>query len=561
MNEIKQSRCPMARLKNICVLLAFATALNAAAQSQPTDKTVTNGLPPAVTTTTNQISSSSSTTTNGLPPARKTRVVSLTDCIQLAIQNNFDIQIQRYNPQISDFTLKSDYGAYDPTAGFSASKDYNDLPGGLNPQTGVPFPATLTEENNYTPNLQGVLPFGTTYQFTGTLSRQSLQTTNLLGSPYWAQPAWVAGQPGFGVILSQPLLKNFWIDKARLQIKLDKASLKISEYALRLQIMTTITSVKSAYYTLLYNRGNVEANATALKLAQQLVAENVRRVQVGTLANLDEKQSESQAAASQAALQAAQQALVVQENTLKSLLTTNYVEWASTTPIPSEELIAVPEELNLQDSWRKAITQRPELAEAKLNVEKQNVTLKYDYNQIFPQLDVFGSYGHNANDPTFDGAFTQLGQGTHSFYTYGASVSIPLGNVAARNTYKAGKMSLRQVLLQLKQQEQLVLVEVDNDVGQVRSILQQVDATRAARIYAEDALAAERTKLENGKSTSFIVLQLISNLTTARVNEVQALANYNIAVAQLALDEGSTLEANHIEMDYSSGPTISDRQK
>ena len=89
---------------------------------------------------------------------------------------------------------------------------------------------------------------------------------------------------------------------------------------------------------------------------------------------------------------------------------------------------------------------------------------------------------------------------------------------------------------------------VDNDVGSVRSTYQQVQATRDARIYAEDALAAEQKKLENGKSTSFIVLQLISNLTTAKVAEIQALANYNIAVAQLSLDEGSTLEANHIDL-------------
>jgi HAE1 family hydrophobic/amphiphilic exporter-1 len=104
------------------------------------------------------------------------------------------------------------------------------------------------------------------------------------------------------------------------------------------------------------------------------------------------------------------------------------------------------------------------------------------------------------------------------------------------------------LLLTLKQTEQNIVVAVDNDVGSVRSSLQQVYATRDARVYAEDALQAERTKLENGKSTSFIVLQLISSLTTAKVNEVQALANYNIAVSQLALDEGSTLEANHIDL-------------
>ena len=50
------------------------------------------------------------------------------------------------------------------------------------------------------------------------------------------------------------------------------------------------------------------------------------------------------------------------------------------------------------------------------------------------------------------------------------------------------------------------------------------------------------------------MLQLISNLTTARVNEVQALANYNIAVTQLALDEGNTLQANGVDVDFVAHP-------
>src|SRR6202012_5146840 len=100
--------------------------------------------------------------------------------------------------------------------------------------------------------------------------------------------------PGPGITLSQALLKNFWIDRNRLNIQLSKATLKVSEAALRLQIMTSVTAVRSAYYNLLYARGNVDANALAYKLAAQLVSENVKRVQVGSLAQLDEKQSESQ---------------------------------------------------------------------------------------------------------------------------------------------------------------------------------------------------------------------------------------------------------------------------
>ena len=67
-------------------------------------------------------------------------------------------------------------------------------------------------------------------------------------------------------------------------------------------------------------------------------------------------------------------------------------------------------------------------------------------------------------------------------------------------------------------------------------------ATRAAREYAADALDAEQKKLESGKSTTYTVLQMQRDLTTARGNEIQALATYNKALAQLSLDEGTTLQ-------------------
>jgi hypothetical protein len=55
-------------------------------------------------------------------------------------------------------------------------------------------------------------------------------------------------------------------------------------------------------------------------------------------------------------------------------------------------------------------------------------------------------------------------------------------------------------------------------------------------------------KLEKGKSTSFIVLQLQSNLTAARSAEIRALADYNITLARLAQNEGSTLERRNIDI-------------
>lgn len=487
--------------------------------------------------------------TNIPASTRKQRVISLTECIQLALQNNLDIQIQRYNPVIDGYTLDAQYGAYEPTLTFTADKTYNQSAGSLAVISTNGTPTIVTgsqrEADNYSPDIKGVLPTGLTYELNGTLSRNSIWSTNG-GGGYWLPPTWSSGP---GITLDQPLLKNFWIDQTRLNIQLDKVALRTSEEALRLQVMTTVTSVKSAYFNLLYSRGNVEANAKALELANELAAENKKKVEIGTLAPLDEKQAESQAAASKAALLAALSAQGTQENVLKNLLTSNYIEWAGVSPVPSESLVAVPQALDLQESWRRALSQRPELIEAQLALKKQNINLKYNFNQLFPQLDVTGSYGRNAFSTGFEDNLDQLQRGDATFYSIGAIFSIPLGgNFTARNTYKSGKATLKQVLLQLKQEEQNIMVQVDNDVGVVRSTLAQVNSTHEARLYAEDALAAEQKKLENGKSTSFNVLQLISNLTTARVNEIQALANYNIAQAQLSLDEGATLEQNKIDL-------------
>jgi len=102
--------------------------------------------------------------------------------------------------------------------------------------------------------------------------------------------------------------------------------------------------------------------------------------------------------------------------------------------------------------------------------------------------------------------------------------------------------------LTLKQKEQGILTEIDNAVIAARTSYERVGSTREARLYAEAALEAEQKKLENGKSTSFVVLQLQRDLTAARSAEISALADYNKSLAVLAHSEGSTLERRKIDL-------------
>jgi HAE1 family hydrophobic/amphiphilic exporter-1 len=141
-----------------------------------------------------------------------------------------------------------------------------------------------------------------------------------------------------------------------------------------------------------------------------------------------------------------------------------------------------------------------------------------------------------------------MNDGSRPYYSYGGQLSIPLSNAKARNQFKSGKATEKQLLLQLKQLEQNIMVQIDNAVGVARSDYESVDASRQARIYAEAALDAEQKKYAVGKSTTFTVLQLQNNLTTVRSQEIRALANYNQALADLAKVEGTTLQRREIDL-------------
>ena len=472
------------------------------------------------------------------------RAMSLDDCIQEALQHNLDVQIERTVPQISLYNLRAAYGGYDPLLNVSGQHNYD--VSGTSFQNGFELPGLISDENSFKSDIGGTLPTGLQYDFSGNVNQQygsiSPGTTN--ASPFKSSAGSIQVQ------LTQPLLKNFWIDGTRLTIRLAKNQLKSSEQGLRLQVITSVTAVENAYYELIYAQENVKVQQEALVLAQTQLDQDQQRVQIGTLAQLDVQQDEAQVATSKANLIAAQYTLVTDQNTLKNLLTDEYSHWHDRDIQPTATITNAPLQLfDVQDSWSKGMTMRPDLLQSRLTVEAQGIQLKFDRNQFFPELDLIGTYGFNGTGTEFSDAFDQFHEGNRPFYSYGAQLSVPLSNVKARNTVKSDKMTLQQLLLKLKQLEQNVMVQIDNAVKQAQSAYESVNATRQARIYAEAALDAEQKKYAVGKSTTFTVLQLQNTLTADRAQEIRSLANYYEALVSLAQAEGSTLERNHINIE------------
>lgn len=468
------------------------------------------------------------------------RSLSLQDCISEALQHNFDVQVARYNPAINAYNLAAAYGGYDPLFSLSGQRAYSVTPSSFTANQ-IQYPATESTVDSFSSGLAGVLPWGFQYNLNGNIYQNNFSYIGLGGN----NP--VSGG-SIGITMTQPLLKGFWIDNTRLQIKAARNNLKYSEQGLRAQLITSVSAIENAYYELIFARENLEVQQEALTLAQTQLDQDQQRMQIGTLAQLSVEQDQSQAAQSRANVITAQFTLASDENTLKNLITDDYKSWSAVSILPTEMLEATKQEYDLQESWNKGMTLRPDLLQAQITLEQQGIQLKFDRNQLFPELNLTGSYGYNGAGAVYNDVLAQYQNQQSPFYSYGANFSIPLANQGPRNTFKSDKVTERQDLLKLKQIEQNILVEIDNAVKQAESGYESVDATRQARIYAEAALDAEQKTYAVGKATTFEVLTYQNNLTTARGQEIRALANYEEYLSNLAQQEGSTLERRDIDL-------------
>ena len=466
------------------------------------------------------------------------RPLSLSQCFRIALDHNFDVKIARLNPEIQQHNLNATYGAYEPISAFAATRAFSAAPVALN-TLGEPVTGPTSYGDSFTPGVTGLLPSGMSYNLGG----------NLAGVSETGMPENVNAVTSLQ--LTQPLLRNAWIDSTRETIQVNKKLLNISKLAVTLQIMTTLTSVEQAYYNLIVAQEQVKVYEQATQLAQRLVNESKLRVAAGSQATMDEKEAESQLARSQATLIGFQGFLLTQDYTLKNLLSDKLSEWDGVQIKPTENLIVVTSNFDVHLSWGRGLSQRPDLLQARENIERQGIVLKYLKNQIYPELDLVGSYAFTGTGAGYNEALDGIQKANSPSWTFGAQLTLPLGgNRTARETYLSNKSQKEQLVVQLKQLEQNIMVQIAVSVEQAQTLFAQVDATRQSRVFAEAALEAEQKKLDHGRSTSFVVVQLQRDLTTARLAEIAAVSQYNQALAQLALNEGTTLERDNLSLEF-----------
>lgn len=493
--------------------------------------------------------------TASISPGAETRKMSLRECMELALNRNLDLQLQKISSEISGYSLQGAYGAYSPVFSVRAQRDFVSQPANFDPQKNNPdYPYEL-KEDRLSSTLGGSLPFGLSYDLTA-LHNARDATTDFSSDPdafaLWPDGTRETNNYYAEARLSarQPLLRDFWYNEDRLAIVLARKDQQISHQAVRMQLLRTVLSLELAYYDLVAARESVRVAEKSRELKQTLLREIRRRVEVGDLPPLDVDQAEAEYQNSITALSIARERSGSAENLLKSLITDDFIAWADIGVEPGDLLVATPPFLNRSESFQQALKNRPDLAEARLTIQKSDAVVQFRMNQLFPALDLVGQYGGLGVSPQSSTAFNDAVRFQDPVYYYGIVLSMPLSNVRQKSDYRTSKAQRSMAELQLKKAEQSVMVLVADWVNRVDSRYATVASTRSARQFAEAALRNEERKLQNGLSTSFFVLDFQERLIAAQYAEIQALTDYNKALAQLSFAEAKSLDRYGISVQF-----------
>ena len=470
--------------------------------------------------------------------------LSLREALDNALLQNRQLQIERINQEVSALALHASYGVYDPIFTSRVHQESATDTGGFDPANFSADAIFSADSEVASLGLIGLLPSGLSYTVGGNYAHSSGSRNFLNFDSY---------KVGAGVTVEQPLLRNFWIDQPRWQIQVNKRNLRISELGVHFLAMSVINLTQQAYFDLAYAWDNLRIQKSLVSTKQDFLKGIQTQVQLGSLTALEEKLAQSQAAATQTDVITASNSVALASNTLRTMMGITPDQWNQQFLVPSDVLLTFPEHFDLGESWRTGLRQRPDLLQLAINLESADLTVRYRKNQLFPSLNVFGSYGLKGSDaiqtfPTEDPearsslAFRELEEQSAPNSTVGILFSLPLTSTAERANYRASKELKKQAELLLKQKEEFILREIADAIDLARFSFNRAEAARQAAQFAGEALQAEEAKLKSGSGSIFLVLQAQTDLATARNSEAIAKRDYNKALSQLYFTEGSLLE-------------------
>jgi len=471
-------------------------------------------------------------------------VITLTirDAVMQALENNLDIQVSRYTRDVRLTDIVFQEAEFDPTVELGGRYDRRIIP--LNrPIFGLSGVAIGNDPDTFDQNDTGFnlgltqkLLTGGNYGLRFDTNRNSVAGNNaFLFNPSYSS--------NLLANLTQPLLRNFGPSINQTRVTIAKNSAAVEELALTQQILSIIAQVEQEYWELVFTRENLKVTRATLRAAEELLASNRAKVKAGVLADVEALQAQAEVARRIEQVLLAHKAVQDQEDILRQLLSES--EWTLTQTIPLVPLDSPIKELQptpLKENITFAFQHRPEVLQAKKNIDSSKVNTRFAKNQLLPDLSFQGEFGLAGLGNNPGDSWDRLG--STDFYNMGGGLVLtyPIGNRSAESQYQRRVLETRQSQASLSRIRQQVILDVKEAIRGVQTNFKRIRTNQVARKLSEKQEKAEQERLKLGLSTTRLVLEF------QRGRELRAILDYNQSLSRLRLVTASTLDHYNIEV-------------
>jgi outer membrane protein TolC len=490
--------------------------------------------------------------------------VSISDIVQMIVDNNLDIRTDRLAPRSSYLQSLVFYRALQPALRFSGTVSRNTTLS--NSQLNGTIPVISQLRGIYDVNFSQLLPTGTSVGVDAAMTRTSSSSNlNTFNPSYIGALSYTVGQH---------LLR----DRGRLvntrQILQGQNSEKISEAQFEIQMTNLLVQAAKSYWDLVFAGEDLDVKQRSLELAKQTLEENKLKVDIGTLAPVDLLQTRTDIASRQELVVVSQYNVTAAEDQIKKMISADKDPAMFLIRIHAQESPLQPDAVDvpgLAEAITIALENRPEMRQAALTLKNNNIDVEFTKNQTLPTFDVTAGYTQNGTGGTqiirnslagtankvvpggVGDAFGQIFGFNYSGYSAGFSVTIPLNNKAAKADYERALNDRRLSQSKLDATAQQIALDVRNALTQVEMNRARIDTGNATLELARQQLEAEQEKFDLGTSTLRFVLEEQRNVAQAESNELQNVVNFTKSVVDLDRAMGMSLRKNNIDLDRALG--------
>jgi outer membrane protein TolC len=475
------------------------------------------------------------------PPTGPQLQLTVDEAVRMALENNLGIRAERLSPQVQALILRQTRANYAPTLVSNFRKNSSTTP----PEDFLSGSSSALTNAGLQTNggLQQLLKWGGgRYEISLDGARN---TTSNAGSAYNPRLS-----SNLSASYTQPLLRGFSIDNLRQQLLAGQKEQEIVDLQLQQQLTQTARGVRNAYYDLVGAIGQLDVAQQSLDLANESLRNNQRRVEVGTIPQIDIVEAQAEVSRNEEAVIVNAAQVKAFEDALRTLvMNPSQPDFWTTSLVPSEQPVLAAQEVDVEAAIRNALQKRTDIAQMRRQMDQTDIAIRYQRNQKLPAVDLTTSYnviGLAGTQKKFDYSgggipvllpdSTQRSFGNalrdvfgNDFRTWSVqlNVSYPIGTSVADAALAQGRLQREQQVTSLRAQELIITAQVRDAGRQVDTSLKRVDATRKAREFAEKRYEAEQKRMTVGLSTTFQLFQAARDLATARLAELNAIIAYN----------------------------------